>query len=73
MEAIFVYLQQFPWWADVSTAIVCASVVTAVLKDRYAEKIPFLGKLWPLLNFLSINIGHNENKPTGMGKEKGKK
>ena len=31
------------------------------LKDRYAERIPILGKIWPILNWLSLNVANNKN------------
>lgn len=49
------------WWHIVSTIVVIANGITMTLKDKYAENIPMVGKLWPILNWLSLNIGHNEN------------
>tara|TARA_R110002020_G_scaffold413285_2_gene622955 strand:+ start:485 stop:634 length:150 start_codon:yes stop_codon:yes gene_type:complete len=48
--------------------VVIANLVTASLKDKYAEQIPILGKIWPVLNWMSVNIGHNENNKNGMGR-----
>ena len=49
------------WWHIVSTIVVIANAVTMTLKDKYAESLPIVGRLWPILNWLSLNIGHNEN------------
>ena len=49
------------WWQIVSTIVVIANAVTMTLKDKYAESLPIVGRLWPILNWLSLNIGHNEN------------
>ena len=63
-------LQQIPYWGTISSIVVVASVITAALKDKYAEQVPILGKIWPVLNWLSINIGHNENNKNGMSVKK---
>ena len=49
------------WWHVVTTIVVIANAVTMTLKDKYAESLPIVGRLWPILNWLSLNIGHNEN------------
>ena len=61
-------LQKIPYWDTISTLVVIANLVTASLKDKYAESIPILGKIWPVLNWMSVNIGHNENNKNGMGR-----
>jgi len=67
---IMVWLQSFTWWDTFATVVVMASAVTATLKDRYAEQIPIIGKVWPIMNWLSLNVGHNENNHDGMHKGK---
>ncbi len=67
---IMVWLQSFTWWDSFATVVVIASAVTATLKDRYAEQIPIIGKVWPIMNWLSLNVGHNENSRDGMHKGK---
>lgn len=67
---IMVWLQSFTWWDTFATVVVMASVITATLKDRYAEQLPIIGKIWPLMNWLSLNVGHNENSRDGMNKGK---
>tara|TARA_Y100001951_G_scaffold78160_1_gene65695 strand:- start:433 stop:642 length:210 start_codon:yes stop_codon:yes gene_type:complete len=67
---IMVWLQSFTWWDTFATVVVMASAVTATLKDRYAEQIPIVGKVWPIMNWLSLNVGHNENSRDGMHKGK---
>ena len=67
---IMVWLQSFTWWDSFATVVVIASAVTATLKDRYAEQIPIIGKVWPIMNWLSLNVGHNENNHDGMHKGK---
>ena len=29
--------------------------------NENAEKLPFLGKLWPIMNWLALNVHHNKN------------
>ena len=67
---IMAWLQSFTWWDSFATVVVIASAVTATLKDRYAEQIPIIGKVWPIMNWLSLNVGHNENNHDGMHKGK---
>ena len=62
-------LQATPWWSTFTTVVVIASGITATLKDRYAEQIPIIGRIWPIMNWLSLNVGHNENNPEGMIKK----
>ena len=49
------------WWHIATTVVVIANAITMTLKDRYAERIPILGKIWPILNWLSLNIANNKN------------
>tara|TARA_B110001454_G_scaffold112320_1_gene105410 strand:+ start:615 stop:812 length:198 start_codon:yes stop_codon:yes gene_type:complete len=49
------------WWGLATTIIVIANGITMTLKDKYAENIPILGKIWPILNWLSLNVANNKN------------
>ena len=49
------------WWGIVTTIVVVANGITMTLRDRYAESIPILGKIWPILNWLSLNVANNVN------------
>ena len=49
------------WWGIATTIIVIANGITMTLRDKYAESIPILGKIWPILNWLSLNIANNKN------------
>jgi hypothetical protein len=70
--AVVTFFMKCPYWAEISTVVTIASVVTMALKDKYAEKLPILNRIWPIVNWLSLNIFHNENKATGMGPDKKK-
>ena len=50
------------WWGIATTIIVIANGITMTLRDKYAENIPILGKIWPTLNWLSLNIANNKNE-----------
>ena len=50
------------WWGIATTIIVIANGITMTLRDKYAENIPILGKIWPILNWLSLNIANNKNE-----------
>lgn len=50
------------WWGIFATVVVAANAVTMTLKDSKAVDIPLLGKIWPVLNWLSLNIANNKNK-----------
>jgi len=67
---IMAWLQSFTWWDTFATVVVIASTITATLKDKYAEQIPIIGRVWPILNWLSLNVGHNENSRDGMHRGK---
>ena len=49
------------WWGLATTIIVIANGITMTLKDKYAENNPIIGKIWPILNWLSLNIANNKN------------
>ena len=58
-------LHGMPWWDTFATVVGIASGITATLKDKYAEQIPIIGKIWPIMNWLSLNVAHNKNDPNG--------
>ena len=58
---VFEWMASQSWWAIFTTIVVAANAITMSLKDRYAESIPVLGKIWPILNWLSLNVGRNKN------------
>jgi hypothetical protein len=53
------------WFGIASTVVVIANFVTMTLKDDYAEKLPIIGKIWPILNWLSLNVAKNKNDKKG--------
>ena len=61
---VFEWMSSQSWWGIFATIVVAANAVTMSLKDRYAESIPVLGKIWPILNWLSLNIARNKNDET---------
>jgi hypothetical protein len=59
---LFDWMATQSWWGLFTTVVVAANAVTMTLKDSSAVKIPLLGKIWPVLNWLSLNINQNKNK-----------
>lgn len=49
------------WWGTLCSVIVIANAITLAVKDEYAEKLPVIGKIWPIMNWLSLNIHNNKN------------
>tara|TARA_B110001454_G_C12674687_1_gene415330 strand:- start:134 stop:331 length:198 start_codon:yes stop_codon:yes gene_type:complete len=62
-EVIFSWATGQAWFGVASTVVVVANMITMSLKDEYAEKLPILGKIWPILNWLSLNVAKNKNQP----------
>ena len=63
MEAMVLgWAQPQSWWGIATTVIVIANGITMTLRDKYAENIPILGKIWPILNWLSLNVANNKNE-----------
>ena len=58
---VFEWMASQSWWAIFTTIVVAANAVTMSLKDSTAFTIPYLGKIWPVLNWLSLNIANNKN------------
>ena len=62
---VMAMLHGLPWGDTFATVVVIASGITATLKDKYAEQVPIIGKIWPIMNWLSLNVAHNKNDPNG--------
>ena len=50
------------WWGTFASLVVIANAITMAVKDQYAEKLPIIGKIWPIMNWLALNVHHNKNK-----------
>lgn len=59
---ILAWAQGQSWFGFACTIIAVANAITMTLKDDYAEQLPILGKIWPILNWLSLNVHHNKNE-----------
>ena len=53
---VFEWASTQSWWGIATTIIVIANGITMTLRDKYAEGIPILGKIWPILNIRCINV-----------------
>ena len=49
------------WWGTFASLVVIANAITMAVKDQYAEKLPIIGKIWPIMNWLALNVHHNKN------------
>jgi len=67
------WLMKCPYWVHIATTVTVANLLTMTFKDKIATNWPVVNKLWPIINWLSLNIFHNENKEDGMEKGKGNK
>ena len=54
------------WFQIVGEIVLVFTAVTGTLPDRWVAKIPVLGKLWPIFNWLAGNVFNNVNHPKGM-------
>ena len=59
---LFAWAEGQSWWGTLGSNVVVANALTMALKDEYAEKLAFLGKLWPIMNWLALNVHHNKNE-----------
>ena len=54
------------WFQIVGEIVLVFTAITGSLPDRWVSKIPVLGTLWPICNWLAGNIFNNINHPKGM-------
>jgi len=54
------------WFQIVGEIVLMFTALTGAMPDRFVAKIPVLGKLWPVFNWLAGNVFNNVNHPKGM-------
>ena len=54
------------WFQIAGQIVFIFTAVTGALPDRFVQKIPVLGTLWPIFNWLAGNVFNNINHPKGM-------
>ena len=54
------------WFQILGHVVLLFTVITGALPDRFVQKIPLLGTLWPIFNWLAGNVFNNINHPRGM-------
>jgi hypothetical protein len=54
------------WFQIVGEVVLMFTVITGAMPDKWVQKIPILGTLWPICNWLAGNIFNNINHPKGM-------
>ena len=54
------------WFQILGEIILIFTAITGALPDRWVQKVPILGTMWPMFNWLAGNIFNNINHPKGM-------
>jgi len=54
------------WFQIVGEIVLVFTAITGALPDRWVSKIPVLGTLWPIFNWMAGNIFNNINHPKGF-------
>lgn len=54
------------WFQIVGEIVLIFTAITGALPDRWVQKVPMLGTMWPIFNWLAGNIFNNINHPNGM-------
>jgi len=54
------------WFQIAGEIVLMFTVITGALPDRWVQKVPMLGTIWPICNWLAGNIFNNINHPKGM-------
>ena len=54
------------WFQIVGEVVLMFTALTGAMPDRFVQKIPVLGTLWPIFNWLAGNVFNNMNHPKGM-------
>ncbi len=54
------------WFQIAGEIVLVFTAITSSLPDRWVQKIPVLGTIWPIFNWLAGNVFNNINHPKGM-------
>ena len=54
------------WFQIAGEIVLMFTALTGAMPDRFVNKIPVLGKLWPIFNWVAGNIFNHVNHPKGM-------
>ena len=54
------------WFQIAGQIVLIFTAVTGALPDKFVQKIPVLGTVWPIFNWLAGNVFNNINHPKGM-------
>ena len=54
------------WFQIAGEIVIIANAITMALPDRVAVKIPILGTIFPIINWLSLNVFNNINASDGF-------
>ena len=71
MDQLLQYLQQYPWWPIIPTAIALFSAITAITPTP--KKGSVLAKVYAVLDFIALNIGKAKDTGKPIPKKKAKR
>ena len=54
------------WFQIAGEVVIFFTAITGALPDRWVQKVPMLGTVWPIFNWLAGNIFNNINHPKGI-------
>ena len=54
------------WFQIVGEVVLIFTAITGALPDKWVQKVPMLGTMWPIFNWLAGNVFNNINHPNGM-------
>ena len=54
------------WFQIAGEVVLVFTAITGSLPDRWVQRIPVLGTVWPIFNWLAGNVFNNINHPKGM-------
>jgi len=54
------------WFEIAGQVVLVFTALTGALPDKFVQKIPVLGTVWPIFNWLAGNVFNNINHPKGM-------
>nr|AKH47337.1 hypothetical protein [uncultured marine virus] len=66
MEELLKMFSGQSWFQIAGEMVLIFTALTGAIPDRWAARIPMLGKLWPIFNWLAGNVFNNINHPKGM-------
>ena len=70
MEIITQFIANQTWYQLAGEVVIFFTAITGALPDAWVARIPILGRLWPIFNWLAGNVFNNMNHPAGFAARK---